>query len=258
MDECRNPLGFNPDNSQVLVTGWVCEADPPDGVATESEVIDLDSGESIVSLPYRAVFSGEFNPNGVFPGGSYLVATDQFSVEAWDLQTKESIGRLERTDLNEAAFFSVHFDPTGRYVVGGTAGGRVWVLDMEQVVAGTDMVDALVFSEQAHTGAAPAPALSADGIVGSAGFADGAIRLWNLDSGELLFEFEADVGQAPVVRFTPDGSHLLYPHGLSIRSMPVDPHQLRGLAGELLTRDFLPDECPRYARPERCETVENG
>jgi hypothetical protein len=35
--------------------------------------------------------------------------------------------------------------------------------------------------------------------------------------------------------------------------MPVDPYQLRALAAELLTRDFLPDECARYAAAERCE-----
>jgi hypothetical protein len=29
--------------------------------------------------------------------------------------------------------------------------------------------------------------------------------------------------------------------------MSVDPLELRALADELLTRDFLPDECARYA-----------
>ncbi len=119
------------------------------------------------------------------------------------------------------------------------------------------MVDALVFSRQAHTGAAPAPALSADGIVGSAGFADGAVRLWDLDSGDLLFELEAEVGGAPLVRFTSDGSHLLYPHGASVRRIPVDPYELRALAGDLLTRDFLPDECARYARAQRCASLDS-
>lgn len=94
------------------------------------------------------------------------------------------------------------------------------------------------------------PAISGSGSVGSAGF-DGMVRLWDLDSGRLILEFESDMN-VPVVRFSPDGTELLYPRGLSIRRMPVDPHQLRGLAGELLTRDFLPDECARYARPDRC------
>jgi hypothetical protein len=129
----------------------------------------------------------------------------------------------------------------------------VWVADVERVVAGEDMADSLVFFRQAHTGAAPVPAMNGEGVVGTAGF-DGMVRLWDLDSEDLILEFESDVG-VPVVRFSPDGTELLYPDGISIRRMPVDPYQLRDLAEELLTRDFLPDECARYATADRCEAV---
>lgn len=263
--ECRNPLAFTPDNSRILLTGWVCgDGDPPDGAATESEVIDLESGEPVVTLPKRTYFSAEFNPDGVFEGGRYLVASDRLSVEVWDLRTGESVGRLERSELNpdqsnlNAVRFlmSVNFDPSGRYVVGGTTGGAVWTLDMERLIAGVDIVDALLFREQAHTGAAPVPDLNADGLVATAGF-DGVVRLWDLQSGDLLMEFETEM-TTPVVHFTPDGSHLLYPHGPSIRRIPVDPYELRALAGDLLTRDMLPDECARYARPERCASLDSG
>jgi WD40 repeat protein len=115
------------------------------------------------------------------------------------------------------------------------------------------MADALVFNRQAHTGAVPVPAISSQGIVATAGF-DGMVRLWDLQSENLILEFESNVG-IPVVHFSPDGTELLYPDGLSIRRMPVDPHQLRSLAGELLTRDFLADECAQYARPSRCEAI---
>ncbi|MFP3881866.1 MAG: WD40 repeat domain-containing protein, partial [Actinomycetota bacterium] len=263
-EECRNPLAFTPDNSGTLLSGWVCDADaePPDGAATESEVIDLDSGESILTLPKRSYFSGEFNPGGVFAGGRYLVASDRLSIEVWDLRTGELVGRLERSELipdqsnlNAVGFLmTVNFDPSGRYVVGGTTGGTVWALDMEQLIAGVDMRDALVFREQAHTGAAPVPDLNADGLVATAGF-DTMVRLWDLESGDLLMEFETEMTM-PVLRFTSDGTQLLYPHGPSIRRSPVDPYELRALAGDLLTRDFLPDECARYARPERCARLD--
>src|SRR5690606_11314376 len=128
--------------------------------------------------------------------------------------------------------------------VGGTSSGVVWVVDLTELVEGADMADAVVFSRQAHAGAAPAPAINGDGVVGTAGF-DGVVRLWDLYSGALLIEFEADM-DIPMVRFTADGSHLLYPHGPSLRRIPVDPHRIRELADSLLTRDFLPDECVRY------------
>src|SRR5690606_33773136 len=157
----------------------------------------------------------------------------------------------DRPDLGDIMI--LNFDPTGRYLVGGTTGGTILVVDLERVVAGDGITDALVFDRQAHTGAAPVPAINASGVVATAGF-DGMVRLWDLDSGSLILEFESNVG-VPVVRFSPDGTELLYPDGLSIRRMPVDPHRLRSLAEELLTRDFRPDECARYASPDRCETV---
>lgn len=254
-EECRSPMALTSDNSRVLLTGWACAGTAPAEGFTESEVVEMDSGEPIVTIPYQTIWSAAFNPPGFSEAGRYLVATDQQTVEIWDLVERESIGNLAASDLgNVGSQMLVAFDPTGRYVVGGTTAGTVWVLDMERVVGGADMVDAIVFSRQAHAGAAPAPALSAEGGVATAGF-DGMVRLWDLESEDLLLEFEADMF-TPMVRFTPDGTHLLYPHGDSIRRIPVDANELRALAGQLLTRDFLPDECSRYARQERCDALE--
>lgn len=181
-------------------------------------------------------------------------ATDQVSVGLWDMSDGTLLGSLDRADHDEFGnLMNVTFDATGRYLVGGTTGGVVWVADLERVIAGEDMADALLFNRQAHTGAVPVPAISSQGIVATAGF-DGMVRLWDLQTENLILEFESNVG-IPVVRFSPDGTEFLYPDGLSIRRMPVDPQQLRDLADGLLTRDFLPDECARYATAERCEAM---
>lgn len=246
-EECRSPLVITPDNSRVLVSGWSCLSEPPPDAAVESDLIALDSGESSFSLPYRSIYSAAFNPEGAFEAGRYLVFTDQQTLEVRDTTTGELLGSLDRTYREEWGFImNLAFDPTGRFVVGGTTGGSVWVMDLERVVAGDAIDDSLVFTRQAHAGAAPVPAINGDGVVATVGF-DGVVRLWELETGDLIFEFEADVG-IPVVIFSPDGSELLYPYGLSIRRMPVDPMALRELAGELLTRDFLPDECSRYSQ----------
>lgn len=252
-DACRTPLAVTPDNSRVVLSGWSCSDQVTPGSA-RSSVVDLGSGEEIFSLPNQTLFSAEFNPEGAFEAGSLLAATDQSSVGIWDMSDGSLLGSLDRTVYDEFGnILVVTFDPSGRYLVGGTTGGAVWVADLERVVAGEDIADALVFNRQAHTGAAPVPAMNGEGVVGTAGF-DGMVRLWDLDSEDLILEFEADVG-IPVVRFSLDGTELLYPHGLSVRRMPVDPYQLRALAADLLTRDFLPDECARYATADRCETL---
>jgi WD40 repeat protein len=252
-EACRTPLVVSPDNRRVLLSGWGCGTlGVPESAL--SSVVDLASGEEIFSLPYQRLYSAEFNPEGVFAGGSLLAATDQVSAGIWDMTDGTMVASLDRADHDEFGnILGLTFDPSGRYLVGGTTGGTVWVADLERVVAGDDMSDALVFNRQAHTGAAPSPAMSSDGVVATAGF-DGVVRLWDVDSGNLVLEFESDVG-IPVVRFSPDGSELLYPDGLSIRRMPVDPYELRELANELLTRDFRADECARYATAERCERV---
>ncbi|MEX1124049.1 MAG: BTAD domain-containing putative transcriptional regulator [Acidimicrobiia bacterium] len=250
-DDCRTPLAVTPDNGRVVLTGWGCvDRVAPD--SAQAAVVDLRSGEEIFTLPYQGLFSAEFNPGGVFEAGSLLAATDQISVGIWDTTDGRLLGSLDRAEQSEYGNTLVlSFDPTGRYVVGGTTTGAVWVADLERIVAGDEMAEALVFERQAHSGAAPVPAINGSGVVGTAGY-DGMVRLWDLETENLIVEFQSEVG-VPVVHFSPEGTELLYPDGLSIRRMPVDPYQLRQLADELLTRDFLPDECARYAAAERCE-----
>ena len=242
-ERCRVPLLLSPEGSRVLLSGTVCGDDPE--AAPNTELIDLETDESLLALPYRSTFSADFNPEGDFEAGRYLAATDQATLGVWDTRTGARLGVLQAPASWEAILV-VRFDPTGRYLVGGTSAGTAWVVDFTAVVDGASLEDALVFSRQAHTGATPAPDLSSTGVVATPGF-DGLIRLWDLASGRLLFEFESDM-TTPFVRFAADGSRLFYPHGLSIRQIPSDPHQLRSLAAELLTRDFLPDECERYSR----------
>ncbi len=252
-EKCQGPLAISPDNKRVVVSGWACGAPgPPD--SAQSAVVDLESGEEVFALPFPYIFTADFNPDGFFEGGSLLAATDQLTVGIWDAADGALLGSMNSDAYDEfGVVLVITFDPTGRYLVGGTTSGVVWVADLQRVVAGDEFSDALVFNRQAHTGAAPMPAVSGSGLVGSAGF-DGMVRLWDLESGNLILEFESEMN-VPVVRFSPDGAELLYPHGLSIRRMPVDPHRLRELAGELLTRDFLPDECARYGSEDRCASL---
>ena len=253
LDDCRGALAATPDGTRVVLSGWSCAASgTPD--SAYASIVDLESGEEIVALPYQRLWSAEFNPAGVFEGGKYLAATDQVSVGIWDVENGTMLGSFDREAFDEiGVLLVISWDPTGRYLVGGTTGGVVWAADLERMVAGESMLDALVFNRQAHTGAAPVPAISSDGLVATAGF-DGIVRLWELETERLIYEFISDSG-VPVVRFSPDGNEILYPDGLSIRRLPVDPFELRALAGELLTRDFLPDECARYRSTDECKTL---
>ena len=99
----------------------------------------------------------------------------------------------------------------------------MWVLDLAEVVSGASAVDAVVFNELAHTGIVPGPSITSDGILATSG-ADSMIRLWDIDTDELLLEFRSDLVEriAPVV-FAPDGSYLLYPDAGVMRRLYLDP-----------------------------------
>ena len=246
-EPCRNPAAFTPDNTRVLVSGNVC----PDAPAGDdpSQVLDLATGEVVVEIPHRWVFSSQFNPEGEHPGGRYLAVTDQSVVDIYDVASGERLGRLTTAELLGFPL-AMSFDPNGRYLAGGLADGSVWVLDMNLLLAGSSAEQSLVFRQRAHTGAAPWPALTADGRLATAGF-DGLVRVWDIHSGELLVEFRAEV-DIPVVAFSPDGSTLFYPDGGSIARFPMDPDRLVDLARSLLTRDFAAEECPRYRDADLC------
>lgn len=96
----------------------------------------------------------------------------------------------------------------------------------------------------------PWPAITAYGRLATTGF-DGLVRLWDIDSGDMLVEFRAEV-DIPVVAFSPDGSTLFYPDGGNIARFYMDPDRLVEPARALLTRDFTPDECARYREAELC------
>jgi WD40 repeat protein len=119
------------------------------------------------------------------------------------------------------------------------------------------MVDALVFNQVAHTGPAPWPTITSDGVLATGGF-DGLVRLWDVHTARLLVEFRTDLDdQMPTVFFAPDGSYLLYAEtGNVIRKYYFDTDRLVELAEERVTRELTVDECRRHLDPETCPAAE--
>ncbi len=148
------------------------------------------------------------------------------------------------------AQFTTEFDPTGRWLVGATSAGRIWVLDLAAVVAGTPAEDAIVLDWVAHEGGIPDIAISADGTLATTGFGE-EVKLWNLSTGEVLLELRTAPAQGQsTIAFSPDGSYLLYSDGDLVRKYLRDTDELVALAEGLLTRDFTDDECRQYLDAE--------
>ena len=118
----------------------------------------------MLDLGDRLVVSAAFNPPGEFEGGRYLATNINVpeteegfcDVEIYDLETGEMIGSFSAGDVGiQFCHLGISFDPTGRFLAGGSLDGWVWVLDLAEVVSGASAVDAMVFNELAHTGIVP-------------------------------------------------------------------------------------------------------
>jgi WD40 repeat protein len=151
------------------------------------------------------------------------------------MQEGSIAAELPPEEVGSSYPLQVAFDPRGRYLTVGTFDGRVWVVDMEAVAAGTTLKEAIAFDQVVHTGPAPRLSISSEGILATARF-DGLVRLWDLPTGELLVEFRNGRGPWPVVAFVPDGSYVLYPDGTGtvLRPFYLDPQRLIDLAHQRL------------------------
>jgi serine/threonine protein kinase/DNA-binding SARP family transcriptional activator/WD40 repeat protein len=254
--DCTTPLAFTVDHSRALVNTYACTADSDVATGT-SRVIDVDTGREIVEIPEEWLYYAAFNPPGALEGGRYLAVTDQFAVTIYDTETGAVIGTLPPEDLGLDNHLHLAFDPEGRYLAAGTVDGVVWVVDLIAVVEGTSMVDALLFNQVAHTGPAPWPSITSEGVLATGGF-DGLVRLWDIRTDRLLVEFRTELDdQMPTVFFAPDGSYLLYAEtGNVIRKFDMDTDRLVFLAEDRATRELTVDECRRHLDPETCPAAE--
>ncbi len=249
LPRCTSPMALSPDGSLVVVDGFgpctnlsgsIPSFEPAADTVLRSRVINVATGQVVLDLGERAITDAAFNPEGRFPAGRYLaVDVGNEFIEIYDMATGALVTSL---DFRDDYPFGMSFDPEGKWLAGGTAGGHAWVLDLAAVVAGTAPADAMLFDQAAHQGVNLGHALSADGLLATAGLSDGRVKLWDVSSRDLLIELETEPSDpSHPVEFSPDGSYLLYNDGGVLRRYPLDPDELVELAESRLTRGLTPD-----------------
>ena len=216
-------------------------------------MIDVATGQVVLDLGERVITTCGLQPRavgsrraGTWPSTS---ATSSSRSTTWPRARS-----LTSLDFGDDYPFGLSFDPEGKWLAGGTAEGHAWVLDLAAVVAGTAAADAMLFDQAAHQGVNLGHALSADGLLATAGLSDGRVKLWDVSSGDLVIELETEPSDASrPVEFSPDGSYLLYNDGGVLRRYLLDPDELVELAESRLTRGLTPEECRRYLSAGRCD-----
>jgi WD40 repeat protein len=251
LDRCTIPHAFSPDDALVLVAPGPCPSEPPPDAPSNSQVVDVDSGEVVFRIPLGWIFAAVFDPTGTM-----LAVTDQYEVRIYEVATGRTVGRLAASEVGATNLTDLSFDHDGEHLAVGSTEGVVAVIDLAAMEDGSTMGDALVFNQVTHTASVPTAALSDAGLLATRGY-DSLVRLWDLDTGQLLVEFRTEIGGAsPDIRFSLDGSSLLYPEGNLIRRFYVDPERLIELAESRLTRSLTPDECRRFLDPAQCPSDE--
>ena len=82
------------------------------------------------------------------------------------------------------------------------------------------------------------------------------VRLWDIDTDELIVEFRRVGGPASNDLGARRELCLLYADGRLLRRFYLDPERLIELAESRVTRELTPDECRRYLDPETCPAEE--
>ncbi|MFC2094920.1 WD40 repeat domain-containing protein [Candidatus Bipolaricaulota bacterium] len=170
------------------------------------------------------------------PDGTQLATVGSDSVlKVWDIAT----GDLAR-NLSPAGTHAVDFSPDGSAIASGDRYGmlRVWDLESGELV-----------HEMSNEGGMFSVAFSPDGslLASAHGLPDFAVRVWSVETGNLVWESFGHEADAHVVAFSPDGG-ILASVGADSLVILWDPttgdmqRVLRGHSQPLFEEIFVGDE----------------
>lgn len=175
--------------------------------------------------------------NGVFsPSGKHLAYTADVYLAAGDMTGGLYNGGFYTANANESSFLTIAFTPDESNIIAGDAAGtvQIWTLAgeveatleqhqapvlavtaSEKILASADENGQIYLWDdntpralEKLDGAVNALAFSPDGSRLASAGADGLIRVWEVESGEIVLTFEQGAAVNSVI-FSPDGTQLI-------------------------------------------------
>jgi hypothetical protein len=140
-------------------------------------------------------------------------------------------------------------------LIGGSRGG-LFVFDRERLLSGADVEDAVDQEIHAHQNLILRLVVSPDGTMAATSAWDEPLKLWDIETGDLLGEFGSGSLDGPHLGdFHPTGSHLLVTTPPDqVRIHTLDINELVTIARSKLSREMTEPECQLYFR-EPCPTA---
>jgi DNA-binding SARP family transcriptional activator/WD40 repeat protein len=245
---CLLPRAVTSDGSlAVLSSEGPC---PPTDPPTPSQVRDLRTDETVIDLGPGDIWRAVFSPP-TFEGPPFVVVLSA-DIDIHDLEGG-LVASYSLDELESGGFIVPSLSPDGRYLGVGTNGPDSIVIDMEELMSGVPKMDAVLFQVEGNRSNAPQFRVTSSGIGASASF-DPVYRVWDVTSGEFLFEVGVDgMDELGAVQFTPDGTQLAYEDvGGVVRFTPIDTYEVVERARATVTRTLSDDECRRYLHLDSC------
>ena len=238
--ECKEPpatpfmewdwtMDFSPDGTLLAVS---------DEAAPALSVWDSRTGELLMNRKVAG-----FSPSLAFsPDGSRLVAATSdglvvYATHAWKV--------IARAPSEEGWLRMIRFTPDGKYLVGGSATGKVVVFDTATWKQTSSLVG--------HEGVIKDLEISPDGTKIASSDAFGLVRIWDLKTGEPLQAIPIGETQVQNVEFLDDRHLLVTPfEGPDMYVMTIDVDELLRIARSRLTRPLTEEECQTYLHVDVC------
>jgi WD40 repeat protein len=254
-EPCASVRAFNTTGRVAAVNGQiVCWERPHPGYReTNSRIVDLETGETLIDFGPRSVYMAAFGPvssDGV-PGSAIVEDHESGEVTLYDLATGKARGTYVPDDFP----IWLAMSPDGSRAALLLFHGDLVELDLAKFVSGKDQSAAVVFDHPAHASGTHSVAISKSGLIASASSLDG-IRVWSPDGRQVAYVATRQPDR-PTFNFAPGTDTLYYEDDNGVvRRFPINVDEITRLARSVLTREFTPQECDLYFPGEECPTFD--
>ena len=209
-------------------------------------VVDTADGSEI-SRPESTCDEGAHGRRFFFSPDNNLIVGSAFWPEGTTLFDLRSGKLLAGLDVLDASIASFSNDGSELLVVSNA--GTLYVLEVEELLAGFSPLEATRLEILAHGTKPVFVAVSPDGSMAATSSLGEPLKLWDLTSGQLIDEFGGDPGQSGhhYGDFHPTEPWLLVvspPNEVRIYTLDID--ELIAIAESRLTRDLTDAECQQY------------
>jgi WD40 repeat protein len=206
---------------------------------TASPELDLEAAGCIGKV--------EFSPNGELVVTHNLDdTTPPYTAAIFNTATGELLRTLENHALDGLA---ADFTPDSSQLVVGSLSGTVTVFDIAALLAGEPIDDAAPIQIPAHDSVVRIVTTSPDGSMAFSTSRNEPLKLWSLETGQLLGQFGSGAEGNDIGAFHPTLPQVMVasPPNL-VRIHTLDMDELVDIMRSRLTRDLTEDECQLYLR----------